>query len=118
MTSPSLQTMPIDELWAFHEELGKLLEAKLMRERQRLEQRLAQLGANGNAKHNGSKAARRPYPKVIQKYQNPANLTETWSGRGKQPRWLAEQLKAGRNVDDFRIGSEESIRPRMRRRVA
>ena len=70
VTSPRFQTMQIDKLWALYEEVGKLLEAKLKRERQRLERRLARLGANGSAEHNGSKAARRPYPKVIQKYQN------------------------------------------------
>jgi DNA-binding protein H-NS len=103
VTSPSFQTMTIDELWALREEIGKLLEAQLMRERQRLEQRLAQLGTNGHTKHNGSNAARRPYPKVIPKYQNPAKPTETWSGRGKQPKWVSAQLKSGKTLDDFAI---------------
>ena len=41
--------------------------------------------------------------KVAPKYRNPANTKETWSGRGKQPRWLAEQVKKGKKPDDFLI---------------
>jgi DNA-binding protein H-NS len=41
--------------------------------------------------------------KVAPKYRNPANTKETWSGRGKQPRWLAEQVKKGKKPEDFLI---------------
>ena len=41
--------------------------------------------------------------KVAPKYRNPANPKETWSGRGKQPRWLAEQVKKGKKPEDFLI---------------
>ena len=40
---------------------------------------------------------------VAPKYRNPANPAETWSGRGKHPRWLAGLIGSGRNIDDFRI---------------
>jgi hypothetical protein len=29
--------------------------------------------------------------------------SETWAGRGKQPRWLTAQLRSGKLLDDFRI---------------
>ncbi|MNU82034.1 global DNA-binding transcriptional dual regulator H-NS [compost metagenome] len=45
----------------------------------------------------------RTLPKVAPKYRNPANPAETWTGRGKQPRWLAEFTKQGRKVEDFLI---------------
>ncbi len=41
--------------------------------------------------------------KVAQKYRNPANPDETWTGRGKQPRWLAELTGKGAKVEDFLI---------------
>ncbi len=46
---------------------------------------------------------RKPGKKVAPKYRNPANTKELWSGRGKQPRWLAEQVKKGKKVEDFLI---------------
>ena len=41
--------------------------------------------------------------KVPPKYRNPANPAETWTGRGKQPRWMAEQVKKGKKPEDFLI---------------
>jgi DNA-binding protein H-NS len=43
----------------------------------------------------------------LPKYRNPLKASETWSGRGKKPRWLTKQLKSGRKMDDFRIGQDE-----------
>ena len=37
------------------------------------------------------------------KYRNPANTKETWSGRGKQPRWLAALTAKGKKVEEFLI---------------
>ena len=41
--------------------------------------------------------------KVAPKYRNPANTKETWSGRGKQPRWLAALTAKGKKVEEFLI---------------
>jgi DNA-binding protein H-NS len=51
------------------------------------------------------KAARkgRKLGKVPPKYRNPAKPTETWTGRGKQPRWMAELVKKGKKPEDFLI---------------
>ncbi|MCK1655290.1 H-NS histone family protein [Bradyrhizobium sp. 149] len=38
----------------------------------------------------------RAYPRVLPKYQNPDRPSETWAGRGKQPRWVTAQLKSGK----------------------
>jgi len=41
--------------------------------------------------------------KVAVKYRNPANPSETWSGRGQPPRWLAAQLKLGKAKESFAV---------------
>jgi DNA-binding protein H-NS len=41
--------------------------------------------------------------KVAPKYRNPQNPSETWAGRGQQPKWMASQIKAGRKLEDFLI---------------
>jgi DNA-binding protein H-NS len=99
MQSLDLKTMSVDQLWNFHEELIAELSRKIAQEKARLETRLRQLKppvAEGNKE-------RRPYPKVYPKYRNPKNPQETWAGRGKQPRWLAAQLRTGKKLDDFLI---------------
>ena len=34
---------------------------------------------------------------------NPANSADTWSGRGRKPRWFAEALASGKTPDDLLI---------------
>lgn len=41
--------------------------------------------------------------KVAPKYRNPANKNETWTGRGKQPLWLAALTKKGKKLEEFLI---------------
>lgn len=41
--------------------------------------------------------------KVPPKYRNPANTKDTWTGRGKQPRWLAAEIAGGRKLEEFLI---------------
>ena len=41
--------------------------------------------------------------KVPPKYRNPANEKETWTGRGRPPRWLAGELATGRKLEEFLI---------------
>ncbi len=70
-----------------------------------------ELFGTGNAVVKASKAAPtrkagkgpRKGSKVEPKYRNPANAEETWTGRGKQPRWLAAYIAEGRNLEDFLI---------------
>ena len=47
--------------------------------------------------------AGRKLGKVPPKYRNPANKDETWTGRGKQPRWLAAEVAKGKKAEDFLI---------------
>ena len=50
------------------------------------------------------KKARKAMGKVAPKYRNPADPGETWTGRGKQPRWMAElTAKGGKKPEDFLI---------------
>jgi DNA-binding protein H-NS len=37
------------------------------------------------------------------KFANPANPAETWSGRGRKPRWFAEAVAAGKSPEDLAI---------------
>lgn len=53
--------------------------------------------------------------KVAPKYRNPANAKETWTGRGKQPRWLAELTAKGKKVEEFLIAK---VAPATTKRAA
>jgi len=57
----------------------------------------------GSAAKKVSTRAGRKLGKVAPKYRNPANSKETWTGRGKQPRWMAALTSKGKKVEDFLI---------------
>ncbi|MDR6936534.1 MULTISPECIES: H-NS histone family protein [unclassified Luteibacter] len=40
---------------------------------------------------------------VAAKYRNPADASQTWSGRGKRPRWFNDALKAGKKEKDLLV---------------
>jgi DNA-binding protein H-NS len=103
MKPHDLESKSVDELWSLHEQVTLVLTRKISAEKARLEQRLRELGQSQSASAIKVSHARRPYPQVFPKYKNPAQPSETWAGRGKQPRWLTAQLRSGKKLDDFRI---------------
>jgi DNA-binding protein H-NS len=102
MKRHDFNSMSVDELWALRSEISSVLANRIAAEKAKLEKRLRQLQSNGILK-DSSKRQRRAYPQVLPKYRNPAKPAETWAGRGKQPRWVTEQLRSGKKLDDFRI---------------
>lgn len=69
---------------------------------------IEELFATGSAavrapRKSSGKIVRGSTGKVPPKYRNPANKEETWTGRGKQPRWLAALVAKGKKVEDFLI---------------
>lgn len=101
MEAGRLKEMSVDELWLLHQEVASELSRKIQAEKAKLEDRLQKI-KSGASKSFGE-GQRRPYPKVLPKYRNPKNPKETWSGRGKQPRWLTAQLGAGKKLNHFLI---------------
>jgi len=96
--------MSTDELLRLHEKVTATLAAKMIAEKSVLENRLAELNRRSQAEHfGGGKSGRRSYPPVLPKFRNPDRPSETWSGRGKQPRWLTAQLRSGKRIEDFLI---------------
>ena len=113
MKKLDLEKIPLDDLWALHEQIGRVLSSRIIAEKEQLEKRLVRLNSGKGAKkailaglrspEKKSDRPRRSYPKVYPKYRNPDEPSETWSGRGKQPRWLVSALKSGKTIADFRI---------------
>jgi DNA-binding protein H-NS len=117
MRKLDLEAMDFDELWLLHEELTKILSEKISAEKLELEKRLAQLNRVEQIGEVGPYSAvpridrpqRRKYPKVLPKYCNPSAPEETWSGRGKQPRWLVAALQSGQRLEDFLIADTKKV---------
>jgi DNA-binding protein H-NS len=69
-------------------------------ERRELEAKLARLSKYGEPVRgrNGAKGY-----KVEPKYRNPADPTQTWAGRGMQPKWVAAALRSGSSLEDLMV---------------
>ena len=98
MKSNEFECMSTDELWELHETIKSILLKKIEAEKAELLERLRKL-------ESVSAESRRPYPPVHPKYKNPNNPAEVWSGRGRQPRWVRDQLMTGKRLDQFLIAA-------------
>jgi DNA-binding protein H-NS len=115
MNQNKLETMSVDELWELHKEVSSILANRIKDEIHKLENIFEALESGPSVQPSrvqpSNPPKRRPYPKVLPKFQNPERPGETWAGRGKQPHWLTELLEAGKNIEDFRIARAAEAAP-------
>ena len=100
ITKANFASMSVKELWGIYEQISKLLEAKMLGEKEVLEQRLISL----HPATADRLKTRRPYPPVVPKFENPDKPSQVWSGRGKRPHWVTEKLASGLALEDLSIG--------------
>lgn len=113
-----LESMSLDDLWSLHERISAILSARIRAEKNELEKRLALLSRGPGILGQGhvgpiDARPRRKYPPVLPKYRNP-QTSETWSGRGKRPRWLVAAMKSGHKIEEFRIKEGSGTKARQR----
>jgi DNA-binding protein H-NS len=103
MKSPmNLKSMSIDNLSKLREQVDAALGSKVIEERRALQ---GELGKLERFATSGLRGRGGPRGSVAPKYRNPENPSETWAGRGLQPRWLVTALKSGRKLEDFSIAA-------------
>src|SRR3954464_15671050 len=124
MKKIDLEAMSFDDLWSLHEQISQILSVRITSEKRELERRLEVLNRGRDviggkddkeaAQNNANGRARRKYPRVLPKYRNP-QTSETWSGRGKQPRWLVAAIKTGHRIEEFAINGGGVSKARRQR---
>jgi len=112
MAKPHLRSMSVDALLKLRHEVGVALSQKA----DALKKELASLGGDYAEVGRIAVYGRKGH-KVAPKYRNP-QTGETWAGRGAQPVWMREALKAGKKPDDFLIDKRAAKKRRYRRRRA
>jgi len=81
----------------------ELAKEKIVKVREKV---LAILKAEGIALEDlfdGRGAGRKVRSAAKAKYRNPADHAQTWSGRGKRPRWFNAALAAGKKEKDLLV---------------
>ncbi len=51
----------------------------------------------------GSKKGGKAKSPSVPKYANPADASQTWTGKGRQPKWYVEAIEAGKKPADLEI---------------
>ena len=99
----SLSSMSVEDLLKLREDVGKVLSQRAVQ----LEEQLSKLGseAGGGRRGRGSGLKGK---KVPAKYRDKEG--NTWAGRGAQPVWLREKLKAGAKLEDFAVQKTAATR--------
>jgi DNA-binding protein H-NS len=114
---PNLTKMTFETLISLRDNVDRIISTRAADERAALEAQLAKLtgyfggdaspvkrrgrppkAAKGTARRNALKGKR-----VAPKYRNPADRSQTWAGRGLQPKWLSGAIKGGKSLEDFAI---------------
>ena len=111
MPKPNLSSVSIDGLIKLRDEVEKALSRKV----NELQDQLSRLGRAPGLRGGQSTLKGR---KVAAKYRDKSG--NTWAGRGAQPVWLREKLKAGAKLEDFAVHKTAASRkapPKKRRRA-
>lgn len=121
---PNLTKMTFEALVTLRDNADRIISTRAAAERRALEDKLASISrffGAAPAKKRGrppksAKGAVRARSnalkgkKVAPKYRNPEDKSQTWAGRGLQPKWLSEAIKGGKSLDDFAIKGATSAR--------
>jgi DNA-binding protein H-NS len=96
MPRANLGSMSVEALIKLRDEIGKVLNQRAVQ----LQSQLSRLGGEMGAGRRGRGSSMKGR-KVPIKYRDKEG--NTWAGRGAQPVWLREKIKAGAKLDDFAV---------------
>lgn len=99
-----LSELSIDKLRQLSKEVEKELRRKQAEERKKIYAQMKDLAASvGMTVNEVLENESRKRAQSQAKYQNPENPEQTWSGRGKRPKWLQEALRQGKRLEDLKV---------------
>lgn len=79
---------------------SEVAKERVVKVREKIQALIKSEGVTLEEVFGGAGKARRP---AVAKYRNPADRNQTWSGRGKRPRWFNAALKSGKKEQDLLI---------------
>jgi DNA-binding protein H-NS len=104
-----LSALSVNELNDLKKNIAIELELRQRGERQKLieefRERAKALGISPRELMAAAKGkvAKAPKSLGVPKFANPADKSQTWTGKGKRPRWVHEALAVGKSLDDLKI---------------
>ncbi|PZX41976.1 DNA-binding protein H-NS [Roseinatronobacter thiooxidans] len=100
-----VSTLSLDELKKLQKDVAKAIESFEERARKK-----ALAEADAVVRQHGftidqlfGKAPKATRAAVAPKYANPSDPSQTWTGRGRKPRWIIAELESGKTLEDMSI---------------
>lgn len=106
MATINIEKLSLKELVALDQKLKIAISEARAREKAELKKKLAVLASEHGFSVSelvGVSGRGVSKTKGIAKYANPDNPSDTWTGRGRKPRWVIAKLKKGAKMSDFEI---------------
>jgi len=105
-----LRSMSFEELLALKNQVEALIADRASAVRKQLQEKLSQIegyARTPTARRAYAGRGRRPHAlkgrKLVPKYRNPKNTSETWAGRGMMPLWLKALIAKGHKPAEFAV---------------
>ena len=102
----NLEKMSRKELLELRDQVEKALKSAEVRERQEAlkaaEKAVAEFGFSLSDLTPGQSRSGKG-TKSQPKYRNPANVDQTWTGRGRKPQWVHDAIKSGADISDLEV---------------
>jgi DNA-binding protein H-NS len=109
MAKMNLASMSVDALLKLRDDIEKVLSRRATQ----LQDQLSRLGAKVDYKRRGRGSSLKGR-KIAAKYRDRSG--NTWAGRGAQPVWLRDKLKAGAKLADFAVHKNIVSRKKSKKR--
>ena len=108
MASVNVDKMSLKELLDLEAKIEKAIASARDRERAEIKQKIEAIVQTSGFSLSDLFGVGRPASStkgrsVAVKFINPENRSETWTGRGRKPRWLTAKLDKGAKMEDFAV---------------
>lgn len=106
---PDISNLSVDELKKLQVEAAALIESKKDQAIEDAYHQILEIAENAGLsleqilELGNSKRKKTTRKSVEPRYRSKANPSDTWTGRGKKPRWLVAELEKGATLDSFLI---------------
>jgi len=100
-----LAKMSVKDLLSLQRRVETAIEARKERDKEAVKEKMEKLARDSGYNIGelfGGKAGKKRAPVAV-KYRDPKNPENTWTGRGRMPRWLAAKVKSGQKRERFLI---------------
>ena len=110
---PDISNLSVEELRSLTAEAEALIESKKDQEIEDAYNNIIKIAESVGysleqlIEYGAQKRKKTTRKAVEPRYRNTSNPAETWTGRGKKPRWLVAQIEKGAKLEEFPIFTQE-----------